>query len=217
MSTLAVVLATPPCLAGSLLWNVGSLELHETSPVVSSNSKTYSFSISGFETGTSQHPDIWIQTLLVFDCGIGYRPDHQEGSFIAAMDDSESPDGDWARIGDGDAVGFDSTRGAETSFFRDYSGERQFGEPIFVPYEGYQSLFLAFALANANPAASDSGGIPDTIYGWVEFKVDLLDVSMIRSAIDLSGKPLSAGQVPEPSAAILGLIGIGMLIRRRKA
>ena len=133
------------------------------------------------------------------------------------MGDSEAPDGDWARIGVGDVVGFDSTRGAETCFFRDYSGARQFGEPVFVPHEGDQLLVLAFALANANPAASDSGDIPATVYGWVEFKVDYLDVSMVRSAINLSGKPLSAGQVPEPTSTTLGLLGIGMLIRRRKA
>ena len=221
--TAALSMALPDfARGGSVIWNVGTLELHEHGPIVSSDRKTYSFSITGFEKGTPQHPDIWVQSTLFFDCGIGYL-DHRGGSFLAVISDpSASADGNWAIVEEGRNSNFDSTLGSTELFFRDYHSESEFGDPIFMPMDGNPSLFLAFALPNMNPSAAGSDTIPDTIYGWVEFNVgDILSVSKVQSAMDLSGRPLAVGQVPggqvpEPTTGGLALVGVALLIPRRR-
>lgn len=57
------------------------------------------------------------------------------------------------------------------------------------------------------------------VYGWIELFVDNYTLSLGRSCIDLSGRPVvvgvrSAEPVPEPATGLLAFLGAAMLFRR---
>ena len=57
----------------------------------------------------------------------------------------------------------------------------------------------------------------DVLYGWVQFHRDEGGaVSFVTSALDLTGDSVVVGGIPEPSSALLLLVGFGLLATRRK-
>lgn len=54
------------------------------------------------------------------------------------------------------------------------------------------------------------------VYGWLHMQFTTDGVTMLNSAINLDGDPITVGVVPEPSSALLALAGAALLIKRRK-
>lgn len=126
----------------------------------------------------------------------------------------------WVGVHDGDIVDEASTRACESWFLHgwidwkegysvDGIGSSDYG--ISVPSSGEIPVYLGFATEYA-----PGDGTIEVVYGWVELFVRGKSLSLGRTAIDLSGSPVVAGQVPEPSAAALALFGAAVLARRRK-
>ena len=73
-----------------------------------------------------------------------------------------------------------------------------------------ESAFLAFR--NESPLFSG------TTFGWIELGLgDDGKVQVLRSAWDRDGDPITVGATPEPSSAILLLVGSALLALRRRA
>ena len=73
-----------------------------------------------------------------------------------------------------------------------------------------ESVYLAFAYAKS--------GTPTAVnFGWAEIAVDADGrPQVIRSATDLGGSAIVVGAIPEPSSALLLVMGLAMIVLRRK-
>lgn len=93
----------------------------------------------------------------------------------------------------------------------EYLGGRRWPFPETVPVKGRNGdeFYLAVML--------DYG--EESIYGWLQFLVSQQgQLSLVHSAIDLDGGPMVVGggsATPEPSGALLLLLGLGALGLRR--
>ena len=78
-------------------------------------------------------------------------------------------------------------------------------------------FYLMFAVGSLN---DHNAGIPNPncLYGWAQLKVDGNgELGLIRSAIGLDGQAMIVGAIPEPSSALLLLLGCaGLALRRRR-
>lgn len=70
-----------------------------------------------------------------------------------------------------------------------------------------QSTYLAYHI--------DDGSVGD-LYGWVEFGVVDGAVTVLNSAIDISGASLVVGAIPEPAVSLLLAFGGAAFVLRRK-
>ena len=113
---------------------------------------------------------------------------------------------------EGDTVDETTVRGSEVVYFHGQWLE----EPGTYVYRDLQiqtgeTAYLGFAVDE------DMEGVP-LQYGWLSIIFDGTDIRIGQSAVELSGAPIVIlpRQIPEPSAAMLVLIGIvGLLLKRR--
>ena len=103
---------------------------------------------------------------------------------------------------------------SQTSFFMhsslEESGEQtmRYGTPGYgVVIDSSKSSFIAYHIEDKSLG---------DIYGWVEFGIVNDKVSLLNSAIDLGGSSIDVGPVPEPSSALLLLLGAAGLALSRK-
>lgn len=96
----------------------------------------------------------------------------------------------------------------ETSENYRYSGDYD----IVVSSYGTQTFYLGFGVEGR------CDGADTWLYGWLEVSVNGNELSVVNSAIGLNGQSMTVGVIPEPSAAMLLILGLApMALRRRFA
>ena len=102
-----------------------------------------------------------------------------------------------------------------TGFFETYLPNGMSTSEANLEIDVYNTVFLAFAIG------SHYGNDFDALwYGWIEFGYNGKNVYIVNSALETTGQGIYAGTglvVPEPSAALLAIVGLAVLgLRRRK-
>ena len=127
----------------------------------------------------------------------------------------------WIRISEGGEIGPNNTQGNRAYFLKGLDDED--GKDLQSDYNltipKGETVYLGFCTENglySHPFYDPEGALPKYLYGWVELTAENGSVSTPRAAIEVSGSPIPAGQVPEPASYVLSLLGIILLVRRRR-
>ena len=122
---------------------------------------------------------------------------------------------DWISATVGEIVDAQTFSSLKTYFYKDDGLAKE--APIVAKATG-EDVYLAFQTWLWE---EDYSSVEREVYGWVQLYVQGESISVVASAIDLDGGPMIVGggsATPEPSCALLLLIGVGVLgLRRRPA
>ena len=117
----------------------------------------------------------------------------------------------WMQVAVGDLIDEAFVRSRDGYFYRrNLYGQEMLRSDYDIIFTGGDDVFLGVAVARSydNPS--------DVLYGWVQFHLDANGkASMITSALDVDGDGVRVGATPEPSSALLLLVGGALLVLRR--
>lgn len=115
---------------------------------------------------------------------------------------------------EGDVISSENTTGRENNYF--YGSGNELGGEVIIDDEGWYVMrnsdrifYLGFSVD------ADDG----KKYGWAEFQMGTDGrLEVLQSALGLDGQAMVVGAIPEPSSALLLLVGLaGLVLRRRGA
>ena len=118
----------------------------------------------------------------------------------------------WMQVVAGDLINESFVRSREGYFYRrNLYGEEVLRSDYDIVFAKEDDVFLGVAVARSYETPLD------VLYGWVQFHQDPDGkVSFVTSALDLTGEGVVVGATPEPSGALLWLMGGALLALRRR-
>ena len=118
----------------------------------------------------------------------------------------------WMQVAVGDLIDEAFVRSRDGYFYRrNLYGEEMLRSDYDIIFTGEEDVFLGVAVARNYDSPSD------VLYGWAQFHLDTDGtVSMVTSALDIDGDGIRAGATPEPSSALLLLVGGALLVLKRR-
>ena len=174
--------------------------------------------------GTSNEYSMrWSKTVSLtssFDLQVDMFLSVQDGRFlIATADYNDSATGvvdNWLLAGNGDVADASTTRNQSTYFNHCHLDHQAEWRNAPVSGELGTDFYLMFAVGDLNDYNNNIPN-PDCLYGWTHLSVDANgDMHLLGSAIGLDGQSMVVGGIPEPSSALLLLLGVAGLALRRK-
>ena len=117
----------------------------------------------------------------------------------------------WMQVAVGDLIDEAFVRSRDGYFYRrNLYGAEMLRSDYDIIFTGEEDVFLGVAVARNYDSPSD------VLYGWAQFHLDTDGtVSMITSALDIDGDGIRVGSTPEPSSALLLLVGGALLALKR--
>ena len=118
----------------------------------------------------------------------------------------------WMQVDVGDLINEEFVRSQSGYFYRrNLYGEEVLRSDYDIVFPVDSDIYLGVAVARRYDTPLD------VLYGWVQFHRDEGGaVSFVTSALDLTGDSVVVGGIPEPSSALLLLLGGALLGLRRR-
>ena len=132
--------------------------------------------------------------------------------------------GAWVEASVGDLVDASTIFGRHTYWFYEMANAQpEYGSGMPRAIDFNESYYLMFAIEDMDDAwayrLKETTEPPALYYGWAEYVVDENHLfRIVRSAVDFDGGPMivGGGAIPEPSSALLLLLGISLISIRRQ-
>ena len=134
----------------------------------------------------------------------------------------------WVRMNEGDLVDKTTTQNADTYFIHAISDpvsgacDIHADDIIECPIDASFRFYLGFATSVCIEKYDETGMFDQRIYyGWAQFEWGNGSLSLVNSAINSEGGGIYVGTdrttpVPEPSSAAFAVLGVALLLRRRR-
>jgi len=127
--------------------------------------------------------------------------------------------GAWMSAYIGDLSGPETLLDKGEYFFNELHGVSSSSQKTDIAITEGDSQYLKFVLQDFDEAyaylTGQASEIQSLYFGWMEYKYDDGAFRILNSVIGLEGQSLTVGAIPEPSSAVLLLLGcVGLLLRR---
>ena len=197
--------------ADAIVWgNAYVWEFGEMRTVIGSETLSPSFGVIYENIGTQTSPTFYVSAEIGVETAGGKIN-------LRAIDDHVLYWGTTLVLMDiGDVVDYNSTVGADEVFYSFYCKDGGESEgtlsdyDVTLPRRAEQIVYFGFA---TNITPNDE---PSFLYGWLGLTVTADSLSVNDAVINLQGGPMVVGVIPEPSTALLLLLGLVPLALRRR-
>ncbi len=123
----------------------------------------------------------------------------------------------WLKANKGDVADASTTRNKMLYFNHCHLDHQEGWANDPISGELGSDFYLIFAVGDLDDYNNNVPN-PDCLYGWAHLNVDATgEVNLLGSAIGLDGQSMVVGAIPEPSSAMLLILGLCVLGLRRRA
>ena len=207
----SVLLACPSALGSTVLWNSG----------ISLRNISYGGKDDWMLQIEASNDNDWIYSDILMSI-------EQGASFSSRVLSSVTQDlgasAHWIVANAGDVVDAQTTADKAKLFSSNYEGDSQEFMTVSYRRSEVETIYFGVDLSIQGTVDGDydyiAGDWKRRAYGWIELFADNYTLTLGRSCIDFSGRPVvvgvrSAEPVPEPATGALALLGAALLFRRR--